>query len=90
MPKVILQGYILVPKNDLAAVHRELPNHKLLTKAEPGCLTFDVTPDSSNFLRFNVYEEFTDREAFEHHQRRVKASVWGEVTSNVERFYKVS
>ena len=87
--KLTLKGYILVPDADLAAIRMELPNHIQLSRAEPGCLLFDVTPDQDNPNRFNVYEEFVDKEAFEYHQQRVRNSKWGEVSHNAERHYQL-
>ncbi|ATB69391.1 hypothetical protein SJPD1_1281 [Sulfurospirillum diekertiae] len=89
MSKVTLKGFILVPEAELKFVKSELVNHKRLTLEEPGCLTFSVTENFENPLRFDVYEEFTDKVAFEHHQKRVKASHWGKVTGNVERHYQI-
>ncbi|WP_299574914.1 antibiotic biosynthesis monooxygenase [uncultured Shewanella sp.] len=89
MPKVILKGFIIVPESELEVVKSELVNHKRLTLEEPGCITFDVIESSKNPLRFDVYEEFRDRSAFEHHQVRVKESLWGKVTVNVERHYEI-
>ncbi|WP_404819203.1 putative quinol monooxygenase, partial [Vibrio tritonius] len=34
--------------------------HKALTRAEAGCLVFEVTQNPDNPLRFDVYEEFID------------------------------
>ncbi len=90
MSKITLSGHIEVPSEDLNEVLAELPNHIALTHQEAGCITFSVTRDSSNPQRFDVYEEFTDKVAFEKHQTRVKASHWGKVTKNVERFYTIS
>ncbi|MBJ7550891.1 hypothetical protein [Marinomonas ostreistagni] len=42
-----------------------------------------------NPLGFDVYEVFADKESFELHQQRVKASNWGKVTVNVERHYEL-
>jgi autoinducer 2-degrading protein len=53
-------------------------------------LVFTVTRDAKNLHRFDVYEEFTDKAAFEKHQARVQASQWGQKTKNVERFYTVT
>ena len=89
MPKVILKGFIIVPEPELELVKNELINHKRLTLNEPGCITFCVTENSENPLRFDVYEEFVDRNAFEQHQERVRGSYWGRVTVNVERHYEV-
>lgn len=90
MSKITLSGHIEVPKKDLNAVLAELPNHIALTHQEAGCNAFTVVRDSNNPQHFDVYEEFTDKAAFEKHQARVKASHWGEITKNVERFYTVA
>ncbi|ASA56807.1 putative quinol monooxygenase [Vibrio gazogenes] len=89
MSKIILKGFILVPESALEIVKIELVNHQRLTLEEPGCMTFSVTANLENPLRFDVYEEFTDKAAFEYHQKRVKASHWGKVTANVERHYEI-
>ena len=90
MSKVILQGYILVADEELELVTRELELHKELTREEIGCLVFEVEPDESAPNRFNVYEEFQSKGAFEHHQQRVSGSMWGKVTKNVSRHYQVT
>ena len=90
MAKITLSGHIEVPNEELNAVLTELPNHIALTQQEAGCIIFTVTQDSENPQRFDVYEEFTNKAAFERHQARVKTSPWGEVTKNVERFYTVT
>jgi quinol monooxygenase YgiN len=90
LPKIILQGHIIVPESDLTIVKNVLLSHIELTRAEQGCLVFKVTVDSLNSNKFNVYEEFCSQEAFSHHQIRVKQSIWGQVTHNVERHYKIS
>ncbi|MCO4786530.1 putative quinol monooxygenase [Marinomonas atlantica] len=89
MPNFVLQGYILVPESDLAAVKAELPNHIALTCNEKGCIVFSVNQCVKEPLRFNVYEEFVDQLAFDLHQKRVKASLWAEVTVRVERHYEI-
>ena len=90
MSYVTLQGYILVPEQDLAAVTQALADHTALTLAEPGCLHFTVTPSADNPLRFDVYETFIDQAAFAQHQARVHASDWGMITRNVSRHYHIS
>jgi autoinducer 2-degrading protein len=90
MSKIILQGHIVVADTDLAKVMAELPTHIELTRNEEGCLRFEATqsPEAENV--FYVYEEFTDRVAFEAHQQRVKSSDWGKVAANVQRHYQVT
>ncbi|WLQ16166.1 antibiotic biosynthesis monooxygenase [Hahella aquimaris] len=89
MSKVILKGYIIVPHEDLSAVEQALPTHTQLTVEEEGCLTFQVTKNDGDPNRFDVYEEFVDRAAFNAHQIRAKNSHWGKVTHNVERHYEI-
>ncbi len=89
MAKVTLKGYILVPEADLARVRQAIPIHTRLTQAEPGCLCFSVTEHPCHPLRFDVYEEFVDRAAFEQHQQRVQASPWGALSRNVQRHYQI-
>ncbi|PKF49370.1 putative quinol monooxygenase [Enterovibrio nigricans] len=89
MSKVILKGHILVPESDFDVVKAELENHSTLTRKEAGCLVFEVSQNAGNPFRFDVYEEFIDKAAFEFHQSRVKSSYWGEVTSNVARHYSI-
>ncbi|PTP11443.1 antibiotic biosynthesis monooxygenase [Vibrio sp. 10N.286.51.C3] len=89
MGKVILSGYIEIPENELEVVTTELDTHIELTRQEAGCLVFEVTQCNDTPTRFNVYEEFTDKPAFELHQARVKASLWGQVTTNVKRSYSI-
>ncbi|MFW5824971.1 MAG: putative quinol monooxygenase [Marinobacter sp.] len=87
--RVILKGHTLVPDRDLGAVLQELPTHTELTRNEPGCLTFEVTPDADNPNLFHVYEAFVDRQAFEAHQTRVRNSHWRLVSAAVERHYEI-
>ena len=87
MTKIILSGHILVPDADLSAVRAALPLHCELTQAEAGCLVFRVNEEPNQPGKFDVYEEFINREAFESHQARVAASDWGRVSQSAERFY---
>ena len=84
-----LTGYIHVPANRLDAVTAALPEHIALTRAEPGCLSFEVTPDPDHPGRFSVAELFTDRAAFDAHQARAGASHWAEVTAGIPRHYTI-
>lgn len=60
-----IERFILVPESELELVKNELINHKRLTLEETGCITFSVIQNSENAFRFDVYEEFTDKVAFE-------------------------
>lgn len=90
MSKVILEGYVLVSDIDLNSVENELDNHINLTRQEEGCLVFEVTQDHEKPNRFNVYEEFASKEAFNYHQQRLSSTEWSKVSSKLEKHYKTS
>jgi quinol monooxygenase YgiN len=87
---IILNGHIDVPPERLDAVAAALPDHIALTRAEPGCLFFDVRPCPDVAGRFLVSERFTDQAAFDAHQARAKASPWAEVTDGIPRDYQIT
>ncbi|MBT5903089.1 MAG: antibiotic biosynthesis monooxygenase [Opitutaceae bacterium] len=89
MSKVVLSGCILVPESELRQVKAALAKHILLTRAESGCLVFNVTACPSDKTRFDVYEEFESAAAFKFHQQRVATSSWGTCTKNVTRYYNI-
>ncbi|MVA24613.1 putative quinol monooxygenase [Agrobacterium vitis] len=89
MAKVFLDGHIDVPEGRLAAVKAALPLHIELTRAEPGCLSFSVTPCPDVAGRFLVSEVFADQAAFEAHQSRNRASAWFAVTQGIARDYQI-
>lgn len=87
--RVFLDGYMEVPPARVAAVTRALPDHIALTRAEPGCLAFDVSVDPADPSRFVVSEIFADRAAFDAHQARAQASPWAQVTAGLPRHYTI-
>ncbi len=89
-PKIILQGHITVPSNCLDQVRTALPIHIALTRAETGCLVFNVIEDTAQAGHFDVYEEFSSREAFDAHQKRGAASDWAEITKDIPRHFQIT
>ncbi|WP_299924720.1 putative quinol monooxygenase [uncultured Pelagimonas sp.] len=87
---VTLEGYIQVPEDRLDEVRTALVEHIKLTRAEPGCLRFEVVASQTKMGRFDVSEEFLDKAAFEAHQARVKSSDWGRITQGIPRDYEIS
>lgn len=75
-------------EDDVAIVVQHLPLHVELTRAEEGCISFEVnrSPES---LEWQVEERFRDADAFRAHQERAMESEWGRVTAGVERRYTV-
>lgn len=90
MNKVILEGTIMVPNDDLEAVLQELPIHIEKTLNEEGCAIFKVTQYEKDQTIFHVYEEFLSQEDFDFHQERVRNSHWGKITKNITRDYKIT
>ncbi|WP_299961872.1 antibiotic biosynthesis monooxygenase [uncultured Roseobacter sp.] len=85
MTEVRLTGRLICATPDEAArVRSALPAHIALTRAEPGCLFFEVTP-TENPLIWAVSERFADSAAFEAHQARADASVWAAQTTSIAR-----
>ncbi len=89
MEKVTLTGYIIIPDAELETVQAALAIHIDLTREEEGCLVFEVTQDSVDSHKFNVYEEFVDQQSFDAHQDRVRSSKWGAVSKNLTRHYTI-
>ena len=87
---IVLKGYIEIPIAELEIVTAALEVHKKLTRAEPGCLKFNIRPDRDILGRYTVYEKFASQDAFTAHQERVKASEWGRISANVERHYEIA
>jgi quinol monooxygenase YgiN len=88
--KVRLSGQLICASLDeVDIVQKYLPEHIQLTRSEPGCLSFEVT-QTEDSMTWCVEERFTDRLAFEAHQIRTKASIWGAATSAIRREYEIS
>lgn len=87
---VILTGYIDVPDARRDAVREALPEHIRLTRAEPGCVMFEVTENTSLPGRFDVRERFSDSIAFEAHQKRAQATEWARITDGIPRHYTIT
>ncbi|NNK16448.1 MAG: antibiotic biosynthesis monooxygenase [Sulfitobacter sp.] len=86
---VTLNGYLRCANEDEAArVRAALDEHIRLTRSEPGCISFEVTP-TDDPLVWTVAEEFTTPESFNAHQERASASDWAEATKGIARDYTV-
>lgn len=71
-----------------ALVRLYLPDHIRLSRAEPGCLSFDVVP-TRDPLVWQVDESFTDRAAFDAHQTRTRESRWFRETAHIRREFQI-
>ncbi len=90
MGKVTITGYLQVPEEELAEVAAALPKHRDLSRAETGCLVFEVSQDEADPCKFNLYEQYTSAEAFDFHKNRSANSDWAGISQNVERVLKIT
>ncbi len=60
-----------------------------MTRAEAGCLFFEVAPDPVDPECFSVREAFLSPDAFAAHQSRAANSAWGALTRDFQRQYEV-
>ena len=89
MAKVYLDGLLVAHSAaEHALVDLYLEEHIALTRAEPGCLKFEVTEDPKDRNKFHVSEIFDSEEAFDAHQVRAKNSEWGQISAPLERRFK--
>jgi quinol monooxygenase YgiN len=65
-----------------------LPQHIALTRAEPGCVSFEVAPTVDPLI-WQVDECFEDEVVFTAHQDRAAGSLWGRMTAGIERQYSI-
>ena len=56
MGEIILTGFIEIPAPERAALLPLLDDHVRLTRAEPGCLAFEVAETAPGSGRFAVAE----------------------------------
>ena len=86
---VVLTGVLICATDDqTAVVAQHLPLHLALTRAEPGCESFEVTPSAERGV-WLVSERFRDAASFRAHQARVADSEWGRATTGIERRYEI-
>ncbi|MEO9896916.1 MAG: antibiotic biosynthesis monooxygenase [Paracoccaceae bacterium] len=87
---VTLVGFLRCDTPEQAARVRDaLPEHIRLTRAEPNCISFEVTA-TDDPLVWQVSERFTDAQAFQEHQDRATASPWAKQTEGIARDYTVT
>lgn len=86
---VRLRGQMICMTDDeLQAVRQHLADHLRLTRAEPGCLTFEVTP-TDDAMVYEVMEAFRDRASFDAHQARTRDSAWFAATRHILRDFRL-
>jgi quinol monooxygenase YgiN len=89
-PQIKLNGYLDVPAERWASVLAALNIHIDLTRAEDGCIDFDVTPSQDIAHRLLVSEHFIDQASFDAHQSRTQASDWARASAGIARRYEIT
>lgn len=86
---VRLRGQLIcISEAEVQAVRQHLPEHIRLTRAEPGCLVFDVSQTDDPMV-WEVMEAFRDRASFDAHQARTRDSAWFAATRGILRDFKM-
>lgn len=86
---VRLRGQLIcMTEDDRAVVLTHVADHIALTRAEPGCLSFDIA-ETDDPMTFEVMESFRDRAAFDAHQARTRDSVWFAATRHILRDFRI-
>ena len=86
---VRLTGTIRCATDETETLRAAIPAHVALSRAEPGCLAFDIRPTSDPCV-FEVSERFCDDAAFQAHQARTRASAWWRITGHMQRDFEVT
>lgn len=90
MKNINLNGKLICQNDaEIKIVAEFLNRHVELTRAELGCISFDVHQTEDPHI-FDVTECFQNAEAFAFHQARVKVSEWGHATVGIKRRYSVT
>jgi quinol monooxygenase YgiN len=84
-----LRGQLICAcENELASVQANVAEHIRLTRAEDGCLTFEISQTDDPMI-WEVMESFRDRTAFDAHQTRTRSSQWFNATRGILRDFRV-
>lgn len=88
--QIRVTGSLRCRPEEVATVVAALPEHIKLSRAEAGCLSFDVMQSPADACRFDLDETFADHDAFSAHQDRTRASDWWTATSHMSRDFSVT
>lgn len=84
-----LRGHLVCATEDEAqAIRTHYQAHIAQSRAEPGCLTFDIFPTDDPMV-WEVMEAFRTRADFDAHQARTRESPWFEATRSILRDFRV-
>jgi putative acetyltransferase len=85
IPMVALHGKLIcADAGQMMTALSLLPDHMDLSRAETGCLRFDITQDEDPLV-WSLSEVFADTSAFAAHQSRTADSIWGRDSTDIGR-----
>lgn len=88
MPKLTITGNILAKPDQIEQVKAELEKLIPITRAESGCLQYDLHQDNENPAYFMFYENWESRELWQTHMNAPHLAAYMEATNGaVEKFW---
>ncbi|MEM9006486.1 MAG: putative quinol monooxygenase [Cyanobacteria bacterium P01_F01_bin.86] len=88
MPKLTITGNILAKPDTVALVKAELEKLIPITRAEAGCLQYDLHQDNENPAYFMFYENWESRELWQTHMNAPHLAAYIAATEGaVEKFW---
>ena len=68
MPHYVVVAEFVVLQEDVEAFVSLMTRHAELSRAEPGCLLFEVNQDVSDRCTFLLFERYQDEQAYQAHR----------------------
>ncbi|MEM9055535.1 MAG: putative quinol monooxygenase [Pseudomonadota bacterium] len=88
MPTLTITGNILARPDKIDLVKAELEKLVPITRAEPGCIQYDLHQDNENPAYFMVYENWESRELWQTHMNAPHLAAYMTATEGaVEKFW---
>ena len=88
MPKLTITGNILANPDKIDRVKAELEKLIPITRAEAGCLQYDLHQDNENPAYFMFYENWESRELWQTHMNAPHLAAYMAATEGaVEKFW---
>ncbi|MEO0804267.1 MAG: putative quinol monooxygenase [Cyanobacteria bacterium J06642_2] len=88
MPQLTITGNILAKPDQVDFVKAELEKLIPITRAEAGCIQYDLHQDNENPAYFMFYENWESRELWQTHMNAPHLTAYVEATEGaVEKFW---
>lgn len=87
---VVVSGTLTATGADIERARALIPEHIALSRAEPGCLKFELHEDPETPGLWRLDELFADEAAFRRHQQRTRASRWGQESTRMARDFTIT